>query len=192
MFTDIERYINFLEKNKLTQAQFMMCYLVYRKRYDLAKQFCSIYPTDDGTFIGQSAKEDLIRRNFIIKVDENGGEYLSNYEVSTAFKKAICDKYEVGNQFWDLYPSIITIKGVNYPLTLMDKFDFRNIYLERIGYDLAEHQEVMKDIQYGKDHGLIKCGIEKFLRSENWNSIRKIRKGIESPIIDDNTQIVEI
>lgn len=174
MFQNVERYVDFITTNRLTQAQFLMLYLIYRKKYDCIKLYKERVPTDDGTMIGQGAKEDLVTRGFIVKVDDE--EKADSYELTNKFLKLFLkDKHEAAEQFWDKYPGFININGSPTPLTNMDKYKFALIYAERIDHSVDEHLEVMKDLEFGVNNNLIRSSIENFVKSEGWLKLRPYR-----------------
>lgn len=179
MFTNVERYVNFITKNKLTQAQFLMMYLLYRKRYESINKYKEAFPTDDNTMIGEGAKQELIKRGFIEKVNDE--EKASSYQLTNRFLSIFLkDHFEAADQFWDKYPGFIKINGNPIPLTNMDKYRFANIYAERIDYSVDEHLEVMKDLDYGVENNLIRSNIEKFVMSEGWTKLRSLRLSKEA------------
>lgn len=174
MFQNVERYVEFITKNKLTQAQFLMLYLMYRKKFECINIYKERVPTGDGTMIGAGAKQDLIDRGFLDKLDDEGNA--SSYQITDKFLKLFLkDVHEASAQFWDKYPGFISINGVATPLTNMDKYRFALIYGERIDHSVDEHLEVMKDLEFGMQHNLIRSSIENFVKSEGWGKIRQIR-----------------
>lgn len=174
MFLNVERYVNFIAKHKLTQAQFLMLYCLYKKEYSTINVYKEAFPNPDGTMIGQIMKDDLINRGFIARVGE--GENASSYTVTDLFTNIfVSDIFHAADEVWDIYPPFMKINGANVPLTNMDKFKFANLYGERIRYDIHEHNQVIADIKFGREHNLIRVNIENFTRSEAWKSIRKIR-----------------
>lgn len=162
------RYVDFITKHKLTQPQFLLLHLLYKNKKDLIKKYKQTFPTDDNSMIGIRALNDLIDRKFVIKTDKG-------YTLGELFLDVYIDEYTAGDEIWELYPKFIIIKEVNIPLTTMDKNLFRKIYIDKILYNREEHLEVVKDIQYGKEKQLINLGIDKFLNSEFWKTIREQR-----------------
>ncbi len=171
---DLERYISFLEKNKLTSGQFLMLLLLYKKQYKLIDRYKIMFPTEDNSMLGKSMRDDLINRGFLDKVNPNDNS-ATNYTVSKKFSKIFCDEYEAGNQIWDLYPRIILSEGKDYPLKLWDKNEMRKIYYQRIRGNYEEHLEVLKDLEFAIENRLIKGKLENFIKSEAWTDIRKER-----------------
>lgn len=185
MFIEIERYIGFITKHKITQSQFLFLYLLQRKRYDLCKTYRDAFPSEDGTLIGKHLRDELLERGFIDKLDEN--EVMTSYRVADKFRTLFIDKFEAAKEIKDMYPSFATMDGKNYPLKLVDTYEIQNLYGERIGYEVAEHDEVKKDLAYGIDNNLIKFGLDKFIRSEFWHSLREMRKG--TAVVVETTEI---
>ena len=185
MFQNVERYIEFITTNKMSQAQFILMYLIYRKKYACIEQYKKAFPTDDGTMIGEGAKEDLIKRGFIEKV--NNDEKADSYILTDKFLKLFLkDRFEAAEQIWNLYPGYVSMGGNTIPLTTMDRYRFANIYAERIDYSVDEHLEVIKDVKFGVDNNLLRTSIEKFVMSEAWLKIRPIRL-IKTPIPEVST-----
>lgn len=180
---EIERYINFIVKNKLTQSQFVFLYLLQRKRYDLLKLYAEANPSTDGTAIGKVLRDDLLARGFIIKLDER--EVANSYQIGQPFKLIFVDKFEAANELKELYPDFMISKGTRYPLTVVDVYELAPLYGERIGYEYAEHEEVKKDIAYAIDQNLISCKLENFVRSEFWKPLRKARLGTAVQVESD-------
>lgn len=174
MFQDVERYLDFIIKHKLTQSQFLMLYLLYRKKYDAISKYKEAFPSDDGSMIGEGLKQDLVERGFIQKVGE--GTKADDYVITNKFTNLFfADRHEAAKDFWANYPGFVNIQGANVPLTNMDKFAFANIYAERIDYSIDEHREVIKDLQFANTNNLIRSSIENFVRSQAWEKIRPIR-----------------
>lgn len=174
MFQNVNRYVDFITKNKITQAQFLFLYLIRRKNYEAITKYKDAFPTEDGSMIGNTAKQQLIDEGFLVKVGE--GISANDYAITDKFNHLFLkNHFEAADEFWKIYPSYVRINGNNIPLTNMDKYAFSNLYAERIDYSVQEHLEVLKDIEFGNKHNLIKSTIENFVRSESWNKIREIR-----------------
>lgn len=176
MFQDVEKYVDFIIKNKLTQAQFLYLYLLRRKSFDVIKKYKEAFPTPDGSMIGKDNRQDLINKGFIEKIGE--GEMVSDYRITDKFNHLFLKNHFVAaDEIWSLYPAFTRINGNNIPLLNMDKYAFSNMYAERIDYSVHEHLQVVQDIKFGRENNLIKSNIENFTRSESWSKIREIRLG---------------
>ncbi len=179
MFQNVERYIDFITKNSLSQAQFLMLYLMYRKKYECINTYKKFFPKEDGSMIGKEEKQDLLERGFLIQVgNENKvGDYIVGEQFTKIF---LANIHEAANQFWDKYPGFVKINGTDTPLTNMDRYKFAVLYGERIDYSVEEHIEVLKDLDYGVSNGLIRMNIENFVRSEQWKALRKNRLNVDT------------
>lgn len=181
MFIEIERYVNFISKHKLTQTQFLILYLLYRKRWDLIKVYLEAFPRDPpNKLLSDAEKKDLIDRGFIIPVGV--GNTGDDYELGHEFRKLFTDGVIASQELLTIYPSFIVVNNKRYPTKLMDEHQLSVLYAEKIGHEFHEHIEVLKDVAYGIENGLITCGIEKFVRSSYWNVIREVR----------NNKVVEV
>lgn len=175
-----EKYVKFIIKNNLTQPQFLLLHLMYKKRLDLIKEYRVRFPSDNGSMVGKRLTDDLINRGFIVK-NEKG------YVLGDDFLDIYIDDYNAGNEIYEIYPKFLQdSRGINIPLTTMDKNLFRKIYIDKILYNRQEHLEVIKDIEYGKLKGLLNLGLDKFVNSEFWLSIREQRLQDEEEDVIEN------
>lgn len=175
MFVDVEKYVSFIAKNKLTQSQFLFMYLIYRKKwkaYKLFKETC--HETDDGTFLGKFLTNDLISREFIEKIGETGktGDYKLTEKFTNLY---LNDVFIATEELKAAYPAFTVINGNHIPLITIDIFQIAGIYGERIDHSVEEHKEVMKDLLYARDKGVIRMKFENFIRGEMWKGIRPSR-----------------
>lgn len=162
------QYIEFLISTGLGQSQFLLCYLIYKGYKDEIKMFKEAYPTEDGTMIGTFLTDDLYKKGWIRK----DGDYI---EVTDKFKEHFVKKYYALRELLDAYPPFVEIKGAKIPLIAIDTDRFELIYARKINESYAEHQEVLKDLEWGVKHGYIRFGIEKFIEGEIWLVLRKLR-----------------
>lgn len=164
-----ERYVHFICEQKLTQGQFLLLYLMYKNRLDLIALYKETYPADDGTMIGKMWVEDLIKRGFI-EQSEKG------VKLAVKFKEIFCNKIDVAEELLRVYPSTTEIQGKIVPLTAIDIIEVADLYIEKIIDNRKEHEEVLKDIEYGIIHNMLNISIKKFIQSKYWLAIRKVRK----------------
>lgn len=185
---NVERYLNFIVKNKLTQQQFLFLFLLKLKEVDqpkaveLIKLYKNAFPSEkDDRFLSKELMDDIVRRGYVIREVEGRTDF-NNYTLGTKFANIFVNEYEAGNEFWDKYPPMISSAGQTFPMKLMDKNEFRKLYWKAINGNKQEHEEVIKDLDYAIEKSLIRGKIENFLKSEQWLEIRKIRLGVTIPI----------
>ncbi len=163
-----EAYINFIVKNNITQAQFLLLYLLYKNKPQLIDLYKEMYSTD-GTMIGQKETDELFEKGFIKRNIKN------KIIVTPKFLQAFIDKFAASDEILALYPKYHDTGITTIPLTAMDRNVLANLYEHAINGSIEEHYEVIKDIQYGIDKNLIVIGLDKFIKSHWWKVIRPKR-----------------
>jgi hypothetical protein len=162
----IEPYTEFLIRHKIKPEQYLMLCYLYFNRLDLLKQYKNTFPKASNKMLTDEDLEELIAKRFIILKD-------ADYKLSDTFIASFATPAIVVDEFYAAYPPfLIKDNGMSIPLLGMDKEVFKTIYLRKIKNSLAEHQEILKDIEYAKTNNLILIGIDKFLTSEQWKVIR--------------------
>ena len=172
----IDKYIKFLVKNQINQIQFLGLYLAYSKRNDLIEMYKKEF-TDGMKIIPPEDLADLRTKGYI-NTSPQGDPILTD-----KFKHIFIDKFQATDEIFAAYPSFMYNQGVNIPLAAMDRSVFANLYEIAIMGSIEEHFDIMADIAYGKQQGLLNIGLEKFLKSKHWLSIRKKRLDNEQVII---------
>lgn len=191
MFVNVQRYVDFLAEHSLSQQQFLLLYLIKFRKQSVMEEYMKGFPTADGSMIGKESRQDLIDRGFL-KHDAEKGLGIQSYDTTDKFNDLyVNDTWEAMTEFWNLYPGFVRIEGRDVPLTNVDKYQLQLLYGERIGYDVGEHKEVLKDLKYGVLKGLVRQNIEKFVRAEMWQKIREVRLG-ETNIAELNAKDNEI
>ena len=61
----IDRYIEFLVENQLTQDQYLLLHLLKENRADLITRYKNAFPNEEGTMIGKELITDLIAKDDI-------------------------------------------------------------------------------------------------------------------------------
>lgn len=174
---EIKRLLKFMLQHDLTQSQVLFLTAIREAKdeevHELLKEYKIRFPSEDGTLIGQELKLDLIDRGYIIV--KGNGRTLLDYELTDKFLDLYIGKVEAGDEFWEKYPATITSKGVDYPMKLMDKHKFYDIYWNLIKQSREEHRQVMLDLEYAIENSLLRGKLETFVTSAQWTEVRKIR-----------------
>jgi len=165
----VDEYVNFIVDNNLTQEQVLLLHLLYYDRADLIIKYKKKYPTEEGAMISSYLLNDLVYKGFIIKSK-------NSLSIGDEFLKIFVDGTKATEQIFNVYPSFVTSDtGVQIPMKSMDRNLFEQIYIPKILGSTKEHDEIIKDIKYGIENDLLRMGINKFLTSEHWKSIRQVR-----------------
>lgn len=164
-------YLDFLFTTGLSQPQFLLLYLIYKKDQDSINRYKERFPTGDGTMIGKYYTKQLIEEGWLTVTTDK------TLKVTHKFRKYFVINETALNELLDIYPPFIDKEGVNIPLVTVDKYQYSLKYNRRIMKSVREHDEVVKDLQFGIDKGYIRFGIVKFIDSEMWIPLRKLRLG---------------
>lgn len=163
-----DAYVTFIVKNNITEKQFLLLYLLYKNKPQLIELYKEMYSTDE-TMIGQKETDDLFDKGFLKRNIKN------KIVVTPKFLQAFIDKFVASDEILALYPKYHDTGITTIPLTAMDRNVLANLYENAINGSIAEHYEVLKDIQYAIDHNLIVIGLDKFIKSHWWKVIRPKR-----------------
>lgn len=163
-----DRYVHFICDNNITQEQFLVLYLTYKRRLDLVEKYKQTFPNPDKTVIPKYWIADLVNRGWLVKTEKG-------HDVSVTFKQLFCNKIDVAEELLSIYPSTTEIDGKIVPLTAIDTIEVADLYIDKILDNRLEHEEVLKDIKYAITHNLINLSLKKFILSKYWLSIRKRR-----------------
>lgn len=164
-----DAYVKFLVEHRITQGQYLLLYLVYKKRPDLIKAYKEAFPSGDNTMIGQYWIDELFEKGLLTKNDKG------TITVSKLFLEAFINKHTASEQIFEIYPTHFNLNGTNIPLSAMDRNVFAGLYDIAIQSSVHEHLEVVEDIHYAIKHELLKIGIDKFVKSKYWTVIRPMR-----------------
>ncbi len=181
---DTNRYIPFIIKHKLTQPQFLLLYLLYKKEIHHINAYKKAFPTPDGSMIGDIPLKQLIDEGYLARIKNHGNEKVLSGELilTDKFTYIFVDSFQAGEELIEAYPAFMVKQGNKMPLKFGDAGNIRKIYAIAISHSKEEHREVLKDVEYAKENGLIMGKLENFILSKAWNDVRKIRLGI----VDEN------
>ena len=173
---DTNRYVPFIIKHKLTQAQFLLLYLLYKDEIHHIRDYKKAFPTLDGSMIGGIPLQQLIDEGYIKSIGK--GVNSDELQLTEKFTYIFVDEFEAGEQLIDLYPAFIVKDGKRYPLKLTDRNVLRKAYGKAINNNKEEHKEIIKDVNYAIENNLINGKLENFILSLAWRDIRKERLNI--------------
>lgn len=170
MFLDLKEYVGFLCKHNMSGDQFLFCCLVYEKRFDLIYK---VY-NERGAF-DRDELRDLEDRGYVVNMNKGSDTFADMYVVTDKFKDGIyAEELVLWQEILSTYPQWIFIEGKRLPAQSTDLDLLRVIYFTKIGKSLKKHKEIVDLLIYASDHDLINMGIEKWIKGEQWKSIRQI------------------
>lgn len=184
---DTNRYVPFIIKHKLTQPQFLLLYLLYKKEIHHIDAYKKAFPTPDGSMIGGIPLKQLIDEGYLARIKNHGNEKIISTELilTDKFTYIFVDSFEAGEELVAAYPAFMTKGGNRMPLKFGDINQLRKLYAGAINNSKEEHKEVLLDVEYAKENNLIMGKLENFILSKAWLDVRKIRLGLEEIIQTD-------
>lgn len=164
----LDKFIMFLRETKLTEKQVILLFLIYEKRKDLNAMYKATFGIKDN-IISDEDKEIFKKLGFIVLGSNK------KWTLSDKFLSMFVDKHKATEEIFFDYPVTLEKDGVLIPLKAMDRNIFANLYQAAIMGSYEEHKEVMLDLKFGINNKMINIGIEKFLKSKYWLTLRKLR-----------------
>ena len=166
-----KEYLDFLFKTGLTQAQFLLIYLVYKKDQKAIEKYKIRFPSDDGTMVGKSLTQQLIDEDWLYVTE--GRTLVASNKFRKLFLAEADNAYL--KELIEIYPAFYDKDGINIPLVTIDLYKYTEKYFKAILESFKEHNTVLKDLKWGVKHNYIRFGINKFIDAEMWTSLRKLR-----------------
>lgn len=164
-----EEIVQWCVQHHINLPQFFVLHLLVTHKTSTIQLYAKSFPEYGAKFLTQEDKVDLIDRGFLIP---DG----SKFAIGEEFLSIYCNEFSAGNALWCLYPGFVRkTDGNSYPLKTLGKRPFRAMYWDSIQGNRHEHEQVMLDTEYGIKHKLLTFGIKKFLDSEYWMELRKLR-----------------
>lgn len=199
MINEPGKYISFLITHRLTERQFLLCYLLYtdgvkqmpdgRFKYIDKKTASNFNPVANMYRFMDFCNKEFNKPAWTtddlnILIDRGFVEQLGNSKspdmlrLTDKFIDAIFTTDTEFEQFWDEYPSYADNfehhTGPSIPLKATDKERLEDKFI-RIVRTKKEFNELMELLQWAKEHNQVNMNIEKYLTSEQWKETRKLR-----------------
>lgn len=190
MFTNVEKFIDILCKHDLTADEFLFCYLIHmdKKGFPLIYKYVENVTTLNhnlNTVKGgwsEGSIKKLLDKNFIFSMNKYNASknrddhYPDFYLPTTTFKEIIAFELEEAfEEVLALYPPFINIDGKNIPAKSCDIEALSTIYCRMIKDNIKTHEEVLDLLKYAVDNSMISMGIEKWVKSRQWETIRQAK-----------------
>lgn len=194
MLFNIEEDLNLCQELKLTARQLMFIKILYRdpkldkkewrlKSYEMSLRFQDLSPltTDE--------LNDMVERDIIIDLNTGNGKiYYDSFEINPRYKK----KFSMNIVSWvselfDVYPKFFYMEGRRFNAITTSEDDIAECYLKAIGKRRDVHEEVILLIKEAADDSAITMGIEKFIKTKHWLSLRVLKQ--ESKRITNDSKL---
>ena len=132
--------------------------------------------------LGSLQEKNIISKSYHIPQE---GEPFDPSQIS--FSKDFYKKYfkasgEMGLELLNAYPMFITSGNKSFPMKNIAKHfnsleDFSFKYGKAIKFNRAEHEEIIRTIEWAKENEAIHFSLPEFLISRKWEDLKKIQSG---------------
>ena len=164
-----------LNRLNVTADQFLFLVLVHDHLY------ANLYAyTENNKGFAKELIQDLVDKGYLEATSRVKAElYVDSYETTNKYQMAIysADKNVASEEFWEAFPSFITIDTKKIPAKSLDKEKFLKAYYDKIGKYPDFHDKVMEALAFAVEHSMICMGLEKWFLSEQWDEVLKEKKG---------------
>jgi hypothetical protein len=155
----------------MSGEQFLFCCLIYERKFNLIYK---IFNERGGFDIDEL--NDLADRGYVINLNKEDQTYCDMYSVTEKFKKEIYgEEYSMWNELINTYPQFIFIEGRRIPAQSTDLDQLKVVYFAKIARSVKRHKEIIDLLTYASDHDMINMGIEKWIKGEQWKSVKAVK-----------------
>lgn len=174
---EFKRYLQWILDVGITEKEYTILLCMYYASRDKAmSQVMKRYAEMRGEYVNGSwkmstdrEKAPLIERGYLGRTEEG------SYFLTDSFLELFVDEQVAGNEFLNGYPAFLVINNVNVPIKTGNRQMLRRAYWNAIGGKRSEHEEVIKDMNYGYQNSLINMSVDKFIGAEYWLEFRTLR-----------------
>lgn len=186
MISDVSKYVAFLATNKLTEAQFLILWLIHTKDVDNI----AAYKRGLGDF-NIEAIEDLVHRRWVedfgLIKDNRRSFNIYDFIVTDKFTKAVlADEEEAFEELKKVYPKWFTINGIKRPAIGGDPDAMAREYRIR-GHkgNKLEHDRIV-DItrRYYENKDQPDMKLENYIKNKHWTLIEEELPGIKFDVFN--------
>ena len=194
MLFNVEEDLKLCQELKLTARQLMFVKILYRdpkldakewrlKSYEMSLRFQDLSP------LTEDELTDMVERDIIIDLNTSGGKvYYDCFEINPKYKK----KFSMNIVSWvselfDVYPKFFYMEGRRFNAITTSEDDIAEYYLKAIGKRRETHEEVISLTKTAAEDSMITMGIEKFIKTKHWLSLRVLKQ--ESKRITNDSKL---
>ena len=169
---DISNLVDLLCKLKINIEQYLLCMMIKDRRFNEAYR----YVHEIGVFKMEDLL-DLEEKGYIYNF-QNGKPDFQYCMITDKFLEVVYNNNieSPGEELWDIYPNFIRVDNKKLIAKNTNKDKFCMDYSRKYGMYVEVHKKIMEITQWGKEKGLIQCGIQKYLETEQWNALISEKK----------------
>jgi hypothetical protein len=208
-FDDINEYFDFLCKHQLTHEQFAFMYtlvldkkdkygnyyLDYNSKHRPKHTSANVYKyADQVRRWNPTDIDNLVERGLIYDYNDQTGDgqresYPDRMEVSQTFAELlVAPSHVLGQDLWDNYPNFIYVDEKKVRAKTCDKDELIEKYNNIINGSKKQHKKVMEALDYDKKRNGITMGIEKYVKSRQWEATLEEMEDAKSVVSNNQNQ----
>ena len=171
---DINRYVDFITENKISEHQFLILWLVHTKDEENVAKYRKVFDQFKPEEI-----IDLIDRGWIEDFDivKNGERSFNiyNFIITDKFTEVVyIDTFDAGDELIKVYPNWLMIDNRRISAKSCDHDLLAQRYAKIIKNNRQKHEDIVRLIRKMKEKSeFAKIGIEKFVSSRHWNLLKE-------------------
>lgn len=185
---DVNAYVDFLTKNKLSTNQFLLLYLLYTEKFVKVddklkyKRIGNIYKwSSEGKGWSKEEIQDLIDKEYVfgIKALNPKDNTLTYFVDQLILTQKFSDLMFINTTFafeeiLEIYPDTFTVNQSTVFTKAGDLDKVALNYNKLIKNSIAKHEEIKQIITYAKERGLCNYKLENFLSKGVIDTIKKM------------------
>lgn len=186
MIIDLERWVEFLHKTKLTPSQYAFLAIMHEKQFKLIYK---LKESNDKVVTKQEV-QDLVDQGYIYNWNDEGVYALDQFEMTPEgielFEKN-CE-WVCAEAFIKAYPRWLFIQGKQVPARSCNLEQLEREYYQKV-VKRGDHQRVMDQLLWAVKNHKISMGIEKWFLSRQWEAIEEMRDTTSNVILPADREL---
>ncbi len=169
IFITDAQLITILCELKITPSQLFMLYNIHTKNWAAILKF-----NNATGGIPHAEFQDLIDKGIIIDGNKEGERFMDVMTIRDDISTVLFVEIDqAGQELWEAYPSYIYVKDAQMPTKSTDKELVLSKYMDNIACNPVRHLRVLELLQFAITNGFITMGIDKWVRSAQWEVLEK-------------------
>lgn len=182
MIDNVNEYVSFMVKQKLSTNQFLLLYLLHCENYFKSKDglkyktIGNIYKwSEQGEGWTLEEVEDLIKKDYVFGIKTSGTYPIDQLLLTQKFSDLMFINSNFAfDEILEIYPDSFLIQNQTVFTKAGDLDKVRENYFKLIKGSLIKHEEIKQIISYAKERGLCNYKLENFLSKGVVDTIKKM------------------
>lgn len=175
-----KRYLRFMLKHKLTQAEFLLLYCIYKSKdatdkelltlmQEYAKEFGVRKSSGGFSILTPENKQELVDRGYLVKLNDQ--DKFGSYKLGKIFLDNFVDSLQAIQELYEAYPGFGLIQGKQIPLKGGNLFENAKMYWQLTGGVIEKHKQIVEAVRRAKGQNMLMMNITNFINSMSWTDL---------------------